>query len=131
MRLTEKNEFGNYIGTNLLDDECLCRALSFDELNEMTTAFNKLGQLADIEDELGIDLITLFKVISQGYIFVEEQNTEEKEIVAEYVEPNFKNHTFDFKEPRKEIGKGRPFSRFGKTWSLTKEELENDIRSIK
>lgn len=103
MRLTEKNEFGNYIGTNLLDDECLCRGLSFDEINEMTNVFNK-----------------------KGYIFVEEQNTEEKEIVAEYVEPNFSKHTFDFKEPRKEIGKGRPFSRIGKTWALTKEELEND-----
>ena len=61
MRLTERNEFGNYIGTNLLDDECICRGLSFDELNEMTNIFNKLGQLEDIEEELGIDLITFFK----------------------------------------------------------------------
>ena len=55
MRLTERNEFGNYIGTNLLDDECICRGLSFDETNEMTNIFNKLGQLEDIEEELGID----------------------------------------------------------------------------
>lgn len=95
-------------------------------INNIWKAINKLGQLEDIEEELGIDLLTLFKVISQGYIFVEEQNTEEKEIVAEYIEPNFLNHTFDFKEPRKEIGKGRPFSRIGITWALTKEELEND-----
>ena len=65
MRLTEKNEFGNYIGTNLLDDECICRGLSFDETNEMTDVFNKLGQLEDIEEELGIDLITFFKALTK------------------------------------------------------------------
>ena len=89
-------------------------------------ALEKLDQLEEIEKELGIDLITFFKVIKQGHIFVEEQNTKEKEIVAEEVEPNFLNHTFDFKERRKEIGKGRPFSRIGETWALTKEELENE-----
>lgn len=59
-RLTIENEFGNYVGSNLLDDEALCRGLRFDELNELTDVFNKLGQLEDIEEKLGISLIDLF-----------------------------------------------------------------------
>ena len=29
----------------------------------------KLGQLEDIEDEFGIDLVTLFKALKQGYVY--------------------------------------------------------------
>lgn len=93
--------------------------------------WNKVKEIEDIEKELGIDLITLFKAINQKYIFVKEHNTEEKEIVAEYVKPNFINCTFDFIESRKEIGRGRPFSMYGKTWALTKENLEDYDESKK
>lgn len=110
--------------------ELINRGLILKDINNFQNQLEKdlevLEQHKKIEEELGVDLITLFKVISQGYIFVREHNTEEKEIVAEDVKPNFLNHTFDFKEPRKEIGKGRPFSRIGTTWALTREELEND-----
>lgn len=51
-RLTKKDE--RYIGD-------YCCAGSFD-INWKEKAYFKLGQLEDIEEELGIDLITLFKV---------------------------------------------------------------------
>lgn len=84
--------------------------------------YNKLGQLEDIEGEIGFDLITLFKALDDG-IYVSEQNAE-NEIVWEEVGLNIHNKTLDFKYPRKEIGKGRPLSMFGKTWALTRGELE-------
>ena len=34
--------------------------------------FNKLGKLEDIEDELKIDLITLFKALKQKFVFHKE-----------------------------------------------------------
>lgn len=89
-------------------------------------AIDKLGQKEDDDEELGIDSHILFKALKQGYIYVREHNTEEKEIVCEGIRLNFFNKTLDFVEPRKEIGKGRNLFQFGKTWALTKEELEND-----
>lgn len=81
-----------------------------------------LEKYHQIEQELGIDLITLFKALDDG-IYVSEQNAE-NEIVWEEVVLNIHNKTLDFKYPRKEIGKGRPLSMFGKTWALTRGELE-------
>ena len=89
-------------------------------------SIHKLGQLEDIEEELGIDLITLFKASKQG-IFVKEQNTNEKEVDFEEITLDLDNKLLLFRHPRKEIGKGRVLSHYGKTWALTREELENDI----
>lgn len=86
---------------------------------------DKLGKLEDIEEELGIDLITLFKALKNG-IFVEEQNTVDKEIVFEQVTFFYNYKMLLFKQPRIEIGKGRYISCYGKTWALTREELENE-----
>ena len=71
--------------------------------------WNKLGQLEDIEDELGIDLIILFKMIRDGfYIKTSDdilffKNEDKYEMLKKY-----KDFTNDY----------------GKTWALTKEELE-------
>lgn len=48
MRLTRKTFFGDY-------------ALEEDSEKAKNTAFNKLGQLEDIEEELDIDLFTFYK----------------------------------------------------------------------
>ena len=88
------------------------------------SVMNKLGQLEDMEEELKIDLITLFKASKQG-IFVKEQNTNEKEVDFEEITLDLDNKLLLFRHPRKEIGKGRYISQYGKTWALTREELEN------
>ena len=77
---------------------------------------DKLGQLEDIEEELGIDLITLFKALKDGVYYKYKDMGVEKisklrpitihknTIVCDY-------HTYKY------------FKDYGKTWALTKEEL--------
>ena len=94
-------------------------------------ALNKLGQLEDIEDELGIDLITLFKALKNG-IYVK---------LLDYTKPIFKkviiqSYNIDIKKKYIDIRRDKlyngvgitgghlyPFKDYGKTWALTKEEL--------
>ena len=85
---------------------------------EMTVT-NKLGQLEDIEEELGIDLITLFKAEKDGiwynsngtFYFNYFDVSLAHRCFRRYVD-YFRNYmSFDFKD-------------YGKTWALTKEELE-------
>ena len=51
-RLTKKRQDGSYVCIN-------------GEFHNIGEHINKLGELEDIEQELGIDLITLFKTINQ------------------------------------------------------------------
>lgn len=81
----------------------------------------KLGQYEDLEEELGIDLITLFKAQTQGFYIINVFNEIEKVRLSEW----------RFNLAKKEIqrvksSKHLSFTNYGKTWSLTKEELEND-----
>lgn len=89
---------------------------------DILEAINKLGQLEDIEEELGIDLITLFKALKNGIKAKWEQN-EIVEITIlggcqlwlnkkcfQLVDYNGKEWSYYFKD-------------YGKTWALTKEEL--------
>lgn len=99
--------------------------LKDEEITTKLDSIHKLGQLEDIEQEIGVSLITLFKASKNG-IFVREQNTNEKEVDFEEVTLDLDNKLLLFRHPRKEIGKGRNISQYGKTWALTREELEND-----
>lgn len=83
--------------------------------NNIWKAVNKLGQLEDIEEELGIDLITLFKALKGGIWFI-------------YHKPEYE------KNPDLELNWGKWMLRidyniavnindYGKTWALTKGEL--------
>jgi hypothetical protein len=70
---------------------------------------DKFGELEDIEEELGIDLITLFKALKNGIYGKVGKNIEN--ILA----PHFSWHN-------KEIYIFK-IQDYGKTWALTKEEL--------
>ena len=92
---------------------------------------NKLGQLEDIEEELGIDLITLFKALKNGiWAKYKTQHNEEQVIYLGMIPVRFryyptislKNREFAF-ECDKQYWKLKDY---GKTWALTKEELENE-----
>lgn len=79
-------------------------------------AIQKLGQLEDIEEELGIDLVTLFKVLKNGVYYKNEFG----EIVRGY--PRYESDVEEYV-----IGGVRDYTflkDYGKTWALTKEELE-------
>lgn len=76
----------------------------------------KLGQLEDIEEELGIDLITLFKALKNGF-YAEHRYIQQCYICfidGEWAIVNLKNDEWWLLKD------------YGKTWALTKEELEND-----
>lgn len=78
--------------------------------NNFIGALNKLGQLEDIEEELGIDLITFFKALKNGiYGRVGDK-------IEHILAPNF-----SFCYRKMYIYK---LTDYGKTWALTKEELE-------
>ena len=85
--------------------------------------YNKLGKLEDIEEELGIDLITLFKALKNGFYYKKENKN-----IIEHISKDdllLSSGAIHF------AGKGLifaslflPFKDYGKTWALTKEELE-------
>ena len=101
---------------------------------EIRTALEKLSKIEDIEEELGIDLITLFKALKDG-INVQYEDEE-----------RYKFHNDLRIEYHKTLGWGLVYiygsccrndmpmmldmefyelKGYGKTWALTKEELEN------
>ena len=123
MRLTKTDEkYGYYY--NGREDE-----IEFDVLS-------KLGQLEDIEDELGVDLITLFKALREKGIWIKNSaNT------ILHLEPMYIKVEIDCDKPLlgsivlKELyfedldgvmdttGEEWFMDEYGKTWALTKEEL--------
>ena len=101
-----------------------------DDLDYLKLIYDKLGQLEDIEEKIGIDLITLLKAQMQDTIY-------------------YKGYQFDYKIKECTVIygswiyiKGKPVyvlylnymdwscgiqvyaTDYGKTWALTKEELE-------
>ncbi len=85
------------------------------------SAFEKLGKLEDIEEELGIDLITLFKAMKDGVYISDGHNN------IEYQSPSFLRFTDCFFQIETDDGlydSIHLYKDYGKTWALTKEELE-------
>ena len=111
MRLTEKG----MAMTNSLDEK----------ENQVALIYNKLGQLEDIEEEFGIDLITLFKALKNGIwhirfgkpVFVYPENL--------YVDNEMTLYEMYFNE-----NTGNTLNAIAKyndpifKWALTKEELK-------
>ena len=89
--------------------------------------YRKLGKLEDIEEELDIELTTLFelynKMCEQKFIYVKIGN-EIKCVYYDYYVIDFKNKEIIGMEY--EPMSFYPFKDYGKTWALTREELEND-----
>lgn len=91
------------------------------DLNAYDDIKNKLGQLEDIEDELGIDLITLHKSFEED-IWIKIDNKimfvpyDKKDFV--FYEGNI--NCYPLKEP---WGYTVSIDDYGKTWALTEEEL--------
>lgn len=95
-------------------------------------AIIKLGQLEDIEEELGIDLITLFKALKNG-IYGTKYGRDKKMLDGNvFIEPRRFKLCTHIEEPCFYYEWGWPgpdanlyeLRDYGKTWALTKEELE-------
>lgn len=117
MRLTDKNG-ARKIAIHRMYPTKKETAEKYQENQRECEMYNKLADLEDIEEELGIDLITLVKA-SKSKVFVKFTNSfhdlkdfnldiENKRFIQKYI-----NWDFELK-----------FKDYGKTWALTKEELE-------
>ena len=107
-RLTEKN----YIFQKTRENGKTQQQKWFEDL------YNKLSQLEDIEEELGIDLITLFKALKNGVYYKGEYyprcsiNSMNWGILFIH---------YDYEEDYVHIVN---IEDYGKTWSLNKEDLQ-------
>lgn len=90
------------------------------------TPKNKMERIQDLEEELGIDLITLFRAIKSKIIWV-KINEIEYHFEDEYNERNWDLQN-GFLYMYWEDGSHccLELSNYGKTWSLDRSELENE-----
>lgn len=98
----------------------------FIEVKDKDEAYKKLCELEDIEQELGIKLTTLFKALKYGVYYYTSQNQLTHDYVWLY--DNYVSASVRDKLSyslltcfQKQI---LSFEDYGKTWSLTKEALE-------
>lgn len=110
MRLTKKS---GYFNENPIYSIITEQNEMFVELNKCV---QKLGQLEDIEDELGIDLIVLFKAFKNG-IYIKDQNG-----VHYHKQPS--NTLEENIAYFRRLFEKENIENYGKTWALTKEELQ-------
>ena len=83
---------------------------------------DQLEEYRKIEEELGIDLITLFKALIQMFVFHKENV--KIELIGLHIKSN-ELYMFGFVEDTVHAVY-LSLKDYGKTWALTKEELEND-----
>ena len=80
----------------------------------------KLQELEDLEEEIGIDLITLFKALKDG-IYINEDGSVYKDCIKS-IEHWSDGWGFISNDDYIEV----LFKDYGISWALTEEELEND-----
>ena len=85
----------------------------------------KLELLENLEEELGIDLITLFKALKQMFVFHKENV--EIELIGIHFKSIKSNELYLFGFVKDTVhAVYLNLKDYGKTWALTKEELEDD-----
>ena len=120
-RFTKRDKYDdvNIIGIN---SARLYEELDYDEDLTLTFALNKLAWLEDFEDELNFDLITLFKALKGGFY------VKTKDINEGFISLVKAKDIRSIDIVMRNIGfvstKVVLFEDYGKTWALTKEELE-------
>ena len=75
-------------------------------------AIDKLGEHEDIEEEYGIEIITLSKLLKQGFVYIRDGASIEKN--QGFIIDNTGLWSQVKLDPKE----------YGKTWALTKEELQ-------
>lgn len=83
----------------------------------------KLFNLENLEEELGIDLITLFKALREGIIVVDDNY--ECHGLSKYKGQEIELNVFLKRLEIKFVGCWN-LSDYGKTWSLRKEDLQDE-----
>ena len=78
-----------------------------------------------IEEELGVDLITLFTALEKG-VWYKDYKDNDKIKFTDYIEENMKCK--ELIVPAKYTIIGLKFRDYGKTWALDKEEFYENIK---
>ena len=96
------------------------------EIMSLDKATEKLHKILEIEEEIGIDLITLFKALKYGVYYYTSQNQLTHDYVwlyDNYISAGFREKlSYSFMTCfQKQI---LSFEDYGKTWSLDRKELE-------
>lgn len=110
-RLTKKKEDDSYV-------------YIYGEFHNIGKHVDKLGELEDIEEELGVGLITLFKALKQGYIYALFGNFIFK-IQIDGINYNT-GYLLLYNEDTQCTFENYEINAYGKTWALTREELYNE-----
>lgn len=79
---------------------------------------NKLGELEDIEEKLGIELQILFKAIENGIFYLD---MDKRIVFMPYINIDFREKEYLFSHISDVLISVRDY---GKTWALTYKELE-------
>ena len=85
---------------------------------------NKLGQLEDIEEEIGIDLITLAKILKQRFVY--DKDLVKIELLGLHIKSG-ELYLYGFVEDTMHAVYLR-LKDYGKTWTMTKEEFYKNIK---
>ena len=85
-------------------------------------AHRKLGQLEDIEDELGVDLMTYFKLKAGAKVY--STLLPGDDLVIENVFGVGKDALYHIVPRNSRSGVYVGLKEYGRNWALTKEELE-------
>ena len=109
-RLTKKNDIGYF------------PAYERETKENYYDLVHKLGVLEDFEEELRIDLITLFKALKQKHVFHKENV--KIEILGIHIKSN-ELYLYGFAEDTTHTIY-LSLKEYGKTWTLTREELEDE-----
>lgn len=118
-RFTKRDKYGySHIKGDIYEGH------DFNGISVYVKAIDKLCLIEDIEDELGCDLITLFKALKEGFYvkkdsinegfisLVKAKDIREVDMITKSI--TFCDYEFVY------------FKDYGKTWALTKEELEEE-----
>ena len=111
-RLTKKNDIGYF------------PAYERETKENYYDLVHKLGVLEDLEEELGIDLIILFKALKQKYVFHEENL--KIELLGLHIKSD-ELYLYGFVEDTMHAVYLK-LKDYGKIWTMTKEEFYKNIK---
>ena len=126
-RLTESNPFKDFMTLKYTSKKPIFLDCDKGETKVVEELLNKLGQLEDIEDELGISLVIYHKLMEMLYcgepnvLFVKDND---KIVQVGVLEIDYcKKKIIFYKDTSYNDDYIYGFCQYGKTWALTKEEL--------
>lgn len=112
------------------DESMFPYKLKDEELSTKLDSIHKLGQLEDVEDEIGMELKVYHKLMNMLYcgkhnmLYVKDKDTIVQVSILEI--DYCKKKIIFYKDSSYNDDYVYGFIQYGKTWALTKEELENE-----